>query len=106
MAKACLSCGTINASNARFCSRCGKALSSKGPASPSRAKAGRGTGKFVYCEECREQRLVKGPFKRYFENPPPLDQDEEEWVYETLVCGHDHKLRSTGKTRPVKDLRY
>jgi len=92
MPKACLSCGTVNASNAKFCNKCGKPFSSK---------AGGGGGKRVPCKQCSNKlRLVKGgPFTKYIPHPGPIDQYEEEWVYYVLECGHDYLVKKTGKER-------
>jgi DNA-directed RNA polymerase subunit RPC12/RpoP len=86
MPKACLSCGTVNPSNAKFCNKCGKPFSSK---------AGSGGGKRVRCEQCGGKlRLVKGgPFTGQFEPEGPINQYWEVWKYYVLECGHKYKTQ-------------
>jgi len=97
MSKACLSCGTVNASNARFCGRCGKPLSSDRVSSSSRAK--RGTEISRFCKKCGRQVRVKGKAKDYFEPDSPVELDLVEWEYWVLDCGHKEFIRKTGRTK-------
>jgi len=104
MAKACLSCGTVNPSNASFCSRCGKALSSRGATGRSRTRAGGGAGKPVFCEKCRAQRRVKGKASEWREPSSPVKLDWEEWEYYVLECNHTKDIGPTGRTKRNPDL--
>jgi len=90
MPKACLSCGTVNASNAKFCNKCGKPFSSK---------AGSGGGKRVPCKKCGDKlRLVTGgPFTVKVEPDGPINQYWEVWEYYALECGHKHLTRMIRK---------
>jgi len=99
MAKACLSCGTVNAGNARFCSRCGKALSSKKTTSVSRTQVGQGTGKSVFCRKCNKQMQVKGRDCRYLEPDSPVELNLVEWECAILACNHVVPIRKTGRTK-------
>jgi ribosomal protein L40E len=99
MAKACLSCGTVNPSNASFCSRCGKALSSKGATGRSRTQAGRGTEKSMFCRKCNRQMQVKGRDYRYLEPDSPVELNLVEWECAILACNHIIPIRKTGRTK-------
>jgi hypothetical protein len=100
MAKACLSCGTVNASNARFCSGCGKALSSKKTANLSGTQARHGTESSRFCKKCNTQVRVKGKTTDYFPPSSPVKLDWEEWEYYVLECNHKDFIRKTGRTKP------
>jgi len=114
MPKACLSCGTVNASNAKFCNKCGKPLPSGGGSGSSRRRTGIGTGdsgggrggggKSVFCKECGEQRRVKGKASEWREPSSPVKLDWEEWEYYVLECNHTKDIGPTGRTKRNPDL--
>ena len=88
MAKACLSCGTVNPSNAKFCSKCGKPLSSK-----------TGGGKRIPCKKCggKLRLITGGPFTVKVEPDGPINQYWEVWEYYILECNHKYFTRKTGE---------
>jgi len=96
MAKACLRCGTVNASNAKFCSGCGNAL--------SRTQAGRGTAT-RFCKKCRKQVRVRGKTTGYPVEPGPTELYWKEYEYYDLACGHIELIGETGKTKIDDSLR-
>lgn len=98
MSKACLSCGTVNASNARFCGRCGKPLSSDKVSGSSRTRAKHGTENSRFCKKCNRQVRVKGKANYYFEPDSPLELESVEWECWVLDCGHKERIRKTGRT--------
>jgi ribosomal protein L40E len=90
MSKACLSCGTVNPSNAKFCNKCGKPLSSK---------AGAGTGKSMFCKKCNRQMPVKGRTTKYLESSDPTELNLIEWECAVLECNHVIPIRKTGRKK-------
>jgi len=100
MAKACLVCGTVNASDAQFCKKCGRALSSKKVPKASGTQARRGTATSMFCKKCNRQVRVKGKTTGYFEPSSPVKLDWEEWEYYVLECNHKDFIRKTGRTKP------
>lgn len=106
MQKACLSCGAVNASNARFCGSCGKRLSSKKLSNSSVTRATHRTENSRFCKKCNRQVRVKGKTTDYFEPCSPVKLDWEEWEYYVLECNHKEFIGRTGRTKrnPVLDL--
>ena len=99
MQKACLSCGAVNASNARFCSGCGKPLSSKKTSNRSGTQAKHRTENSVFCKKCNRQVRIKGKDNYWFEPDDPLQLYLVEWECWVLDCGHKKPIRKTGRTR-------
>ena len=99
MPKACLSCGTVNASNAKFCNKCGRPLTSGGGSGSSRTQARQGTAT-RFCKKCRRMVRVRGKTTDYFEPKSPVALDWEEWEYYDLECNHKDLIRKTGRTKP------
>lgn len=99
MSKACLSCGTVNADNARFCGRCGKPLSSKKTSSPSGTRVGQRTEPSKFCKQCNRQVRVRGKANYYLEPDSPVELDLIEWECYVLECSHKIRIRRTGRTK-------
>jgi len=99
MPKACLSCGTVNASNARFCSRCGKPLSSKKTSNLSGTQTRRRIENSMFCKKCNRQVRVKGRANYFMEPNSPVELDLVEWECIVLECNHKIPVRRTGRTK-------
>ena len=99
MQKACLSCGAVNSSNARFCSRCGKPLSSKRVSNPSGTRARHRTENSMFCKKCNRQVRVKGKDTDYLEPESPVELCLVEWEYYVLECNHKIFIRRTGRKK-------
>lgn len=101
MQKACLSCGAVNDGKARFCSQCGKLLSS---ADSSKTQSSEQLSRF--CKKCNDSKRVIGTANYWVEPDPLLGVGvEEEWVCEVLECKHRIPITKTGRKRnPFLDL--
>lgn len=104
MSKACLSCGTVNPSSARFCNRCGKPLPSGSGSGSSRTQARQGTAT-RFCKKCRKQVRVRGKTTGYPVEPGPTELHWKEYEYYDLACGHPDLIRETGRTKIDDSLR-
>jgi predicted amidophosphoribosyltransferase len=98
MQRACLSCGAVNASNAGFCSRCGKPLSSKRVSNPSGTQARHRSENSMLCKRCNKQVRVKGKANYWFEPDSPVELERVEWECIVLECNHKIRVRKTGRT--------
>lgn len=95
MSKACLSCGAVNASNARYCSGCGKLLASG--RSPVNSRPPARKENTVFCTKCRRQVRVLGKYLKRCEPDSPVELDLETWEFLALECKHDIRIRDTGE---------
>ncbi|MFC1994304.1 zinc-ribbon domain-containing protein [Chloroflexota bacterium] len=107
MQRACLSCGAVNDEKARFCSKCGKPLSSSKVSNSSRTQKTQRTEKsYRFCKKCNDRKSMIGTANYWIEIDSLLGVgDEEEWMCEVLECKHRIPIRKTGKKRnPLLDI--
>jgi hypothetical protein len=97
VSKACLSCGTVNTNNAKYCSGCGKLLAGTSP-NMVRGQVNR-SGATEFCTKCRKQVRVLGNYTKYCEPDSPVELDLVEWEFRALECKHDKRIRKTGRTK-------
>jgi hypothetical protein len=95
MPKTCLSCGTHNPINAKYCCNCRKPFASGG--SPNTSIPPVRKENIVYCTKCRKQVRVLGNYTKFCEPRSPVKLYREEWEFLALECKHDIPIRRTGK---------